>query len=106
MGSKKFDYEYDYAYLTQDTEELNSAHIGLRVGAEKMELYITPQSDPVIERSLSVILEDLQRNQFDKIKLNILEEGEVYIDNTQNAGSLKKVILKPNTFEIEEIVEA
>lgn len=101
MEKRRSDYEYDYAYIDKHTGEFATAHISLKIGEERMNLFIEPSGEMDIPTVLGDILQDIQKNEFDKMRIDILRECNVFVIIN---GITKNITMKPDKFEVLEVV--
>jgi hypothetical protein len=101
MDKKRNDYEYDYAYIDKQTGEFATAHISLKIGEERMNLVIEPSGEMDIPTVLGDILQDIQKNEFDKMRIDILSECNVFVIIN---GITKNITMKSDRFEVLAVV--
>ncbi len=98
----KSDYKCTLAYEKKKTDEISTVDIELKVKKEKIMVLVIPTDDYYAIEELPDIIKGFQESHLTRINVNLFEECEVYLDNSD---ALRKISFKDNTFEISKIEE-
>lgn len=96
------DYKCSLAYLKKKTEEISTVDVELKVKNKKIMILVRPEDDYYAIDELIDILKEFQKSHLSRINVDLFDECEVYLDNSD---ALRKVTLKNNTFDISKIEE-
>lgn len=96
------DYSCDYAYIKKKTNEISTVDISLIVGNKNLNVLIKSFDDYYVIDELEEILKELQKHHLSRMKVDLFDECDVYLDNID---AFRKVTFVGRTFKIDKIEE-
>lgn len=96
------DYKCSLAYLKKKSEEISTVDVELKVRNKKIMILVRPEDDYYAIDELVDILKEFQKSHLSRINVDLFNECEVYLDNSD---ALRKIVFKDSTFEISKIEE-
>lgn len=96
------DYNCSLAYVKKHTDEISSVDISLTVKHEKIRVKIKPIDSYYIVDELEDILKEFQKSHLSRIKVNLFNECEIYLECSDKAY---RITLEGNSFKIANIEE-
>lgn len=98
----KTDYSCSCAYFKTKTNEISTVKISLRVNNQKYNILIESIDDYYIIDELKEILEEFQKSHLSRMKTDLFDECEVYLENSD---AIRKISFVGRTFQIQKIEE-
>lgn len=96
------DYSCSLAYLKKKTGEISSVDVCLKVKNKKIMVIIKSIDDYYVIDELEEILKEFQKSHLAKMRTDLFDECEVYLDNSD---AFRKVTFVDRNFEIAKIEE-
>lgn len=98
----KTNYSCTCAYYKTKTDEISTVEISLKVSNQKYNIIVKSIDDYYIIDELEEILKEFQKTHLSRMKTDLFDECEVYLDNLD---ALRKISFVGRTFEVQKIEE-